>query len=167
VLDRFDFLLRVRLRGAAAGVGIALMAALAVSLLGFFLLGNARVPRILYFPGMSGTRTVAELRFVTRRSTLAANVRETVESVLLGPSRANAERLFPRGATVLAVMVSGRTLYLDLAPQVLAKDPEAPLGTPKALGILTRSLHLNFPRFSKIVYLIDGQVPTFPGEKKI
>jgi sugar lactone lactonase YvrE len=68
-------------------------------------------------------------------------------------------------ATVTAVMVSGRTLYIDLAPQILVEDPEVPVKGPEALAALTRSLKLNFPRFADVVYLIDGQAPRF-GEKK-
>ena len=69
--------------------------------------------------------------------------------MLLGPTRHDALRLFPRGATVTAVMVSGRTLYLDLTPQILVDDPEVPLKGPEALAALTRSLRLNFPRLRR------------------
>ena len=167
MLDRLDFILRMRLRGAAAGVGMTLGAALVVSLLLFFLWGNGRVGRILYFPAATGGGQVAELRFVPRHSSLEASVEETANNVLLGPTSPNAERLFARGAVVTAVMASGRTLYLDLTPQVLIDDPEVPRKGQEALAILTRSLRLNFPRFADVVYLIDGQVPHFPEKKKI
>jgi hypothetical protein len=167
VFDRLDFLLRMRLRGAARGVGIAFGAVLAVSLLFFFLWGDGRVARILYFPASAGSGQVAEMRFVTRHHTLEASVEETVNNVLLGPTNPAAERLFARGAVVTAVMVSGRTLYLDLSAQVLVDDPDIHRKGPDALDVLTRSLRRNFPRFSDVVYLIDGQVPHFPEKKKI
>lgn len=167
MLDRLDFLLRIRLRGAAGGVGIALGATLVASLLFFLLVGNGRVGRILYFPATAGNGQVAEMRFVTRHSSLEASVEETANNVLLGPTSPDAERLFARGAVVTAVMVSGRTLYLDLTPQVLMDDPEAPRKGQEAFAILTRSLRRNFPRFTEVVYLIDGQVPHFPEKKKI
>ena len=167
MLDRFDFLLRMRLHGAARGVGIAFASVLGVSLLCFFLWGNGRVARILYFPASAGRGQVAEMRYVTRHPGLEASVQEMVNSVLLGPTNPDAERLFARGAVVSAVMVSGRTLYLDLTPQVLMDDPETHRRGQEAFDILTRSLRRNFPRFADVVYLIDGQVPHFPDKKKI
>jgi len=167
MLDRFDFLLRMRLRGAAQGVGAAFGVALLVSLLFFFLWGNGRVARILYFPAVGTPGQVAEMRFVTRHSSLEASIEEAVNGVLLGPTSPEAERLFARGAMVTAVMVSGRTLYLDLSPQVLVDDPETHRKGQEAFDILTRSLRRNFPRFTNVVYLIDGQVPHFAEKKKI
>ncbi|HET6451806.1 MAG TPA: hypothetical protein VFI08_10860 [Spirochaetia bacterium] len=167
MLDRFDFILRMRLRGPAAGVGIAFAAVLVVALGLFFLFGNSRVPRILYFPAAGGSRTLAELRMVPRHAGLEAGVAETADSVLLGPTRPDAQRLFARGATVTAVMLSGHTVYVDLTPQVLEDDPEVPLSTEAALDVLTRCLRKNFPRFTRVVYLIDGQVPRFAEKKKI
>ena len=151
----------MRLRGASAIVGVSFAAVLVLSLALFFLVGNSRVARILYFPSSTGSRTLAELRLVPRHAGLEASIREAADSALLGPTRPDADRLFPRGATVTAVMVSGRTLYVDLTPQVLVDDPEVPLKTEAALNVLTRSLRLNFPRFAQVVYLIDGQLPRF------
>jgi len=167
VLDRIDFLLRMRLRGASSIVGAVFGGVLLLSVALFLAFGNARVPRILYFPSQSGARTLAELRYVPRHGGLEASVAEAADNVLLGPTRPDAQRLFAAGATVAAVMVSGRTLYVDLTPQVLNEDPEVPLSASDALPVLTRCLRLNFPRFSRVVYLIDGQVPRFPEKKKI
>ncbi len=167
MLDRLDFLLRIRLRGASSVIGTVFAATLVVSLAFFFLLGNSRAARILYFPAASGSRILAELRLVPRHGSLEASVEETADSVLLGPTRPDANLLFPRGATVTAVMVSGRTLYIDLTDQVLQDDPDVPLKAGQALSVLTRSLKLNFPRFARVVYLIDGQVPRFAEKKKI
>ncbi len=167
MLDRLDFILRMRLRGAAAIVGGVFAGALVISLAWFLLFGNSRVARVLYFPAASGSRVLAELRLMPRHAGVEASVQETADSVLLGPTRPDADRLFPRGATVTAVMASGRTLYVDLTPQVLQADPEVPLATRDALNVLTRSLRQNFPRFTQVVYLIDGQVPRFAEEKKI
>jgi hypothetical protein len=167
VLDRLDFLLRMRLRGPAAAVGAAFAGTLVVSALLFLLVGNARVGRILFFPSQPPGRIVAEMRLVPRHPTLEENVQETADNVFLGPSRPDALRLFPRGATVSAVMVSGRTLYVDVTPQILVEDPEVPLKGSEALAALSRSLRQNFPRFAEVVFFIDGQAPHFPEKKKI
>jgi hypothetical protein len=157
----------MRLRGPAAAVGAAFVGTLVVSGLLFFLLGNSRVGRILFFPSQPPGRIVAEMRYVPRHQTLEENVQETADNVFLGPTRPDAVRLFARGATVTAVMVSGRTLYLDVTPQILVDDPEVPLKGPDALAALTRSLKQNFPRFAEVVFFIDGQAPHFPEKKKI
>jgi hypothetical protein len=167
VLDRFDFILGMRLRGKAAILGLAFLGTLALSLLLFLFLGNARVSRILYFPTQGGRRLVAEQRYVPRQRGMEKDVAELAEGVLLGPTRHDAVRLFPRGGRVVSAMVSGRTLYLDLSPQVLLEDPEVPLKGAEALNALTRSVRYNFPSLKDVVFFIDGQQPRFPEKKKI
>ncbi len=157
----------MRLRGSPAAIGTAFAATLVVSLLLFLVFGNARVGRILFFPSQPPGRIVAEMRLVPRHRTLEENIQEAADNVLLGPTRHDALRLFARGARVTAVMVSGRTLYLDLTSQVLVDDSEVPLKGQDALAALTRSLRLNFPRFAQVVYFIDGQAPRFEEKKKI
>jgi hypothetical protein len=157
----------MRFRGTAAAIGVAFTGTLVVSALLFFLLGNSRVARILFFPSQPAGRIVAEMRFVPRHATLEENVQETADNVFLGPTRHDALRLFPRGATVTAVMVSGRTLYLDVTHQILIEDPEVPLKGAEALAAFARSLKQNFPRFAEVVFFIDGQAPHFPEKKQI
>ncbi len=167
MLDRLDFLLRVRLRGKPALLGAALLAVFALSLSLFLLAGNGKASRVLYFPGLGGRRLVAEERLLPRHPTIEENVTELAEGVLLGPARNDALRLFPRGARVIAAFVTGRTLVLDLSPLVLLDDPEVPLRGKAALDALGRSLRFNFPRLREVVFYIDGQRPRFPGEKNI
>jgi hypothetical protein len=157
----------MRLRGKPAIVGYVFLGTLAVSLLLFLLLGNGRVSRVLFFPPESGHRLVAEQRFLPRHRGLEAEAAELVGGVLLGPTRHDALRLFPRGATVISVMASGKTLYVDLTPQVLVEDPEVPLRGQDALDALGRSLRFNFPRLKEVVFFIDGQQPRFGEKKKI
>jgi hypothetical protein len=125
------------------------------------------VERILYFPREQGNGFVAESRFLARRHGLEGNIAELVNGVLLGPARHDAARLFPRGATVRAVMVRGRTLYLDLTSHVLEADPEVPLTGGAALDALEKTIRLNFPSVHEIVLYIDGQTPSFPAKKNI
>lgn len=167
VLDRFDFIFRMRLRGRPAILGLVFLGVLVLSLVLFLLVGSRSEGRILYFPAQTGARLVAEERLLPRRDSLEGNVTELVEGVLLGPTRTDAVRVFPRGGTVLSTMVSGRTLYLDLSPKLLIDDPEVPLKGPYALGALARSIRFNFPRFRDIVFYIDGQSPRFAEKKNI
>jgi hypothetical protein len=167
VLDRFDFIFRMRMRGIPAILGIVFLGTLVVSLLLFLVAGNRMTRRVLSFPGVDGRRMVAEERLVPRHRTLEANITELAEGVLLGPSGANAARLFPRGARVVSALVSGRTLFLDLSPLVLLGDLEVPLKSEAALAALDRTLRFNFPRLREVDFYIGGQKPAFPEKKKI
>jgi hypothetical protein len=167
VLDRLDFLLRMRLRGKPAILGLVFLGVLAFSLLFFLLLDNQGAARILYFPASAGRRMVAEERLLPRHWSLERDVTELAEGLLLGPTRHDALRIFPRGATVLSALVHGRTLYLDLSPRVLGEDPEVPLRGEEAFTAMARSIRFNFPRVREIVISIDGQIPRFAGKKNI
>jgi len=167
VLDRFDFIVRMRLRGRPAILGLVFLGVFVLSLALFLLIGSRNEGRILYFPAETGGRMVAEERFLPRQNSFERNVAELVEGVLLGPTRNDAVRIFPRGGSVLSAMISGRTLYLDLSPNLLVDDPEVPLKGPDALDALARSIRFNFPRLREIVFYIDGQPPRFAEKKNI
>jgi len=167
VLDRFDFILRMRVKGPAATLGWVFLGVLGCSLLLFLLWGNGKVSRVLFFPSRSGGRMVAEERLLSRRGSLALDVTELAEGILLGSTRHDAVRIFPRGARARSALVSGRTLSLDLSSDLLAADAEAPLRGQDTLDALARSLRYNFPRLAAIDFFIDGQKPRFLEKKKI
>jgi hypothetical protein len=167
VLDRFDFILRMRVRGKPAILGAVLLGVLVLSLLLFLLAGNGKASRVLYFPAVDGRRLVAEERLLPRHASLEDNVTELAEGVLLGPARDDAVRLFPRGARVLSALVSGRTLFLDLSPSILVDDPEVPLKGVAAMDAFARTIRFNFPRLREVDFYIDGQRPVFAEKKKI
>ncbi len=167
MLGRYDFLLQTRLRGRPAIIGMVFLGLLVLSLLLFLFLGNSSVERLLFFPSQTGRRMVAEERFLPRHRTLEENVTEVAEGVLLGPTRNDAERVFPRGGAVLAALIHGRTLYLDLTPNLLADDPEVPLKGQDAFDALGRSLRFNFPSIREVVFFVDGQLPRFTPKKNI
>lgn len=167
MFNNLDFVLDMRPRGRPAIVGYVILGTLILSVSAYFLAGNTRVERILYFPREHGRGFVAEPRFLTRHRGTEGNIAELVNGILLGPARHDAARLFPRGGTVRSVMVRGHTLYLDLTTRVLQEDPEVPLTGADAFDALGRSIRLNFPRVREIVLYIDGQVPRFPAKKNI
>jgi hypothetical protein len=167
MLGRYDFLLQTRLRGRPAIIGISLLGVLLLSVLFFLFFGNDRSERLLFFPAQTGRRMVAEERFLPRHRTLEENAAEVAEGVLLGPTRNDALRIFPRGGSVLSALLHGRTLYLDLSPNLLADDSEVPLKGKDALDALGRSLRFNFPSIHEIVFFIDGQLPRFTPKKNI
>lgn len=161
MLGRYDFLLQTRLRGRPAILGMAFLGVLLLSVALFLFFGNDKAERLLFFPSQTGRRLVAEERFLPRHRTLEANVAELAEGVLLGPTRHDALRIFPRGGSVLSALIHGRTLYLNLTPNLLAEDPEAPLKGKEAFDALGRSVRFNFPGIREIVFFVDGQLPRF------
>lgn len=168
MFDRLDFILRMRISRKPAIVGIAFLGMLVLSLALYLFLGKGMVSRVLYFPRDNGRHgLVAEQRFVPRHAALEKDIAELAAGILLGPTHVHAQRLFPRGGQVAASMLSGRTLYLDLSPDVLVPDPEVPVTVQEALSDLERSIRFNFPRIQSVVFLIDGQQPRFGEKKKI
>jgi hypothetical protein len=168
VFDRLDFLLKIRIGRKPAILGLVFLGTLVLSVLLFLFVGNGLVSRVMYFPSIAGRhKLLAEQRAIPRHGSLEMDVTELAEGVLLGPMNHDATRLFPRGATVLSAMMNGRTLYLDLSPQVLTPDPDAPLKAQDALNALSRAVKFNFPRVRDVVFFIDGQLPRFAEKKKI
>jgi hypothetical protein len=167
VFNRLDFILQARLKGRPAILGGAFLGALALSILLFLLMGNAKVSRALFFPVGHGTRLAAEQRLLPRSGSLEGDVRELVDGVLLGPMRHDLARVFPRGVTVRALVVRNRILYVDLTALAAIPDPEVPLAGTAAAEALGRSIRANFPRLRETVVSIDGQAPHAPREKKI
>lgn len=160
---RLDFILQARLRGRPAIVGGVLLGALAVSLLLFLLLGNGKVPRVLFFPDTRGSRLVAEQRALPRHRGLEQEARELVEGFLLGPLRPDLARAFPRGVTVQSLLVRNRVLYVDISASAALPDPEVPLEAGEALEVLARAIRVNFPRVREVQATIGGQLPAARG----
>jgi hypothetical protein len=167
VFNRLDFILQARLKGKPAILGGAFLGVLALSILLFLLMGNAKVSRALFFPVDHGTRLAAEQRLLPRSGSLEGDVRELVDGVLLGPMRPDLARVFPRGVTVRALVVRSRVLYVDLTALAAIPDPEVPLAGTAAAEALGRSVRANFPRLRETVVSIDGQAPRGPQQKKI
>lgn len=167
VFNRLDFILQARLKGRPAILGGAFLAALALSVLLFLLLGDAKASRVLFFPVGHGTRLAAEQRLLPRHRSLEDDVRELVDGVLLGPMRHDLARVFPRGVAVRALVVRNRVLYVDLAALAAIPDPEVPLAGAEAAEALARSVRANFPRLRETIVSIDGQAPHGPRENKI
>ena len=165
MLDRLDFILRMRLRGRPLVFGAAFLGVLFSPCFSSCSRGTGKWC-VFFFP-CADRGMVAEERLLPRHRIMEQDVAELAEGVLLGPTRHDALRIFPRGGSVLSSLVHGRTLYIDLSPRLLVEDPEVPLKGEDALTALARSIRFNFPRVRQIVFFIDGQLPHFPAKKNI
>jgi hypothetical protein len=166
VLDRFDFLTRIRLPRRTATAGLVALGALALSIALFFAFGNGRARRVLFFPRDDGRGVLAEERFLPNRHGLEGNLHELVDGEILGPTRQDASLLFPRDMTVRGLFVRSRVLYLDISPELVLAGPGYPLTGKQAIDLLTRSIRFNFPGVRDVVLTIDGQAPRFAEKNR-
>jgi hypothetical protein len=67
VIDRFGFLSRIRLGRRQLAAGAVFLAVLSFSLAIFFLAGDRRAKRVLFFPAEKAVGLVAEQRFLPNR----------------------------------------------------------------------------------------------------
>lgn len=167
MFNRPAFLDSVHVGRPAAVAGFSLFGVLALSLLVFFIWGNGRVKRVLFFPLEISGRLVSEERMLANHHNLEADLRELVDEEILGPERHDAALLIPRELTVRSLFVRSRVLYLDLSADFVTAGPDYPLRGKEALDAMRRSINFNFPRVREVAVTIDGQEPRFPEKKKI
>jgi hypothetical protein len=167
VIDRFGFISRLRLGRRQLSVGIIFLAVICVSLAFFFMMGDRRGKRVLFFPADQTGGLVAEERFLPNRGNVEMDLEELVNGVILGPVNHDSSRLLPRDTTVRVLFLRGRILYLDLSADVVLAGREYPLRGEEALAALRKTIIFNFPRVREVFFLVDGQIPNFGEKKKI
>ncbi len=165
MIDRWGWLSRVRLGRPPLAAGIVLLSVLSFSLLFFFMVGDRRGKRVLFFPGEKAGGLVAEERFLPNHGDVEKDLEELVNGVILGPVNHGSARLLPRDTTVRALFLRGHVLYIDLSADMVLAGREYPLRGKEALDALHRTICFNFPRVREVFFLVDGQIPYF-GEKK-
>lgn len=166
MLDRLDFLLRIRLGRRPMAVGLVFLGALVLSLSFALSVGNARARRVLFFPAGAPGRVAIEDRYLPNHRGLEGDLRELVDGEILGPTRRDAALLFPRDVRVRSLFVRSRVVYIDLSPELVFAGPEQPLHGEQALALLDKSIRFNFPRVREVVYTVDGQAPRFAAREK-
>jgi hypothetical protein len=166
VLDRLDFLFRIRLGRRQQIAGLVLIGVLAISLALTLTVGTARLKRVLFFPADGLGRLVAEERFLPNHRGLERNIRELVDGEILGPTRHDAGLLMPREVTVRTLFVRSRVLYLDLSEELVLPGPDVLLQGAGALKVMEKAILFNFPRVRQVVFTVGGQAPRFAEEKK-
>ncbi len=166
MLDRLDFLRRIRLDRKQMAVGLVFLGVLALSLALAFTVGGARARRVVVFPAAGSARIVAEERYLPNHHDLEKNLRELVDGEILGPAARGSALLFPRDVTVRSLFVRSRVLYMDLSPELVLEGPEQPLHGEQALAVLEKSIRFNFPHVRSVVFTVGGQVPRFSAEEK-
>jgi hypothetical protein len=134
---------------------------LAVSLLLYFLVGNAKVTRVLFYPHQGSKELVSESRDLPAHHDLEEDIRALVEEEILGPVSHDAALLFPRDVEVQSILVRGRTLFIDFSGQLALAGDRLNLRGAEAISALRRAITFNFPRIAELTVTIEGQVPRF------
>jgi hypothetical protein len=141
--------------------GGVFLGVLALSLLLFFLVGNGKVTRVLFYPRQGSGELVSEQRDLPVHHDLEEDIRALVEEEILGPVSHDAALLFPRDVEVRSVLVRGRTLTIDFSGQLALAGDKFNLRGAEAISALRRSITFNFPRIAELAVTIEGQSPHF------
>lgn len=139
--------------------GIAFLVVLAVSILLFLSFADNQQEIVLFFPNDSNHKLTGESRFVPRKGSIQANVRELVDGLILGPEKLRHVRALARSTTIRSLMLRAGTLYLDFSPQILFPEGDTSTGFIESLDAVRKSIKFNFPEIKKIVITVNGSLP--------
>ncbi|TVQ40246.1 MAG: hypothetical protein EA384_03770 [Spirochaetaceae bacterium] len=144
-------------------VGLVLLGvAFAVSLTWMLMTNSHRAQRILFFPGQIDTRLQGEVRVVPRYGNTEDDVKVLVKEVILGPADLSRTRVVARETEVRALLVRGRTVYIDLDPRAMFLQEQLSLNLEEAFAAIRRTIGYNFHRIQDVVITVDGQLPWQP-----
>ena len=147
--------------------GILLALSLIIALAFYLLLPPERVARTLFFPGTTTTTLNGERRLLPRVATDRRAMRLVVEDLLLGPSRIEHSRAFPRETRIESLILSDRTLYVDLSEQAMLHSAEVRVDVRTGLRAIRETLLYNFRSLDEVVITIDGNVPYSPAYRPV
>lgn len=144
-------------------VGLALLiAAFLISLIWMLIVTHDRAERILFFPGHINPRLHGEARIVPRHGDLERDVDEVVKELFLGPADLSMGRVVPQEAEVRALMVRGRTVYIDLEPRIMFLQDQLNLSLEEAFEAIGQTIQYNFRGVRNVVITVNGQLPGQP-----
>ncbi len=159
MLDSLRVITEIRLTRRAAVLASIFAGIAVISLLAFFLLGNTRVKRVLFFP-VEG-RLASEQRYLPNHRDAEMDMAELVREEILGPVRHDAQRLMSKNVILQSLFIRSRVAYIDLSPELFLEEAGYPLSSGEALKVLEKSVRFNFPHIREVVFTVDGQVPSF------
>ena len=152
---------------------MVILALLLISLLLFYLRGDRRAKRVLFFPessfgrsynerrGEQADRLYAEVRRLPLRGSAQEDIRLLVEDLILGPVDPMHVRLVPRETRLIGLIWKRSALYVNLSAGILADDDESELSLQRKLQGVVNAILFNFPFVRRVHLFIEGQVPDF------
>lgn len=132
-------------------------------------IGNNPKRYVLFFPENSSGKFEAELRALPPRGDRIASLEFFVDELLLGPVSLPLSVAVPSGTSVEKLILDGKTLHLDLSPEMIQADAAMPVGFDEALNNIRRNITFNFRKIETVNITIRGQIPNttfFPNNDR-
>jgi len=125
---------------------------------------------VLWFPDArtaDGSRSRAELRYVSHDRESARMATSIVEELLLGPFLATSRAICVPDANLRSVIRSGKILYVDISSDILFGRSDSdgihenpPVQPRVAVEYIQKTLGWNFPLLT-IILMVDGLEPNW------
>ena len=112
----------------------------------------------LYFSSPQEEYLVPERRTIPAISGVESQMKAVMQELILGPSAG--EKLVPTlssNTTVRAVYVRDETIYVDLSRAFADGQPGGTTGELTSIYSIVNTLLENFPRYSQVQLLVEGQ----------
>ena len=159
MLDSLRAITQIRFTRRASALASVFAGVAIISVLAFFLFGNSRAKRVLFFPIEGGL--AAEQRFLPNHMETEQDMAELVREEILGPVRHDALRLMSKDVVLQSLFVRNHLAYIDLSPELFLEGAGYALHAEAALTVLKKALRFNFPHIREVVFTVDGQIPSF------
>lgn len=152
-----------RFRTARVAVaGGFLLLSFIVSLGAFVLFNDGRIDRTLFFPGARTAEVGGELRSLPRLDNTREDLQLLMREIILGPTEIRHGRLLPRGTQLRSVIVRDNKAFINFSEGILFEAPEQQLALEEVLDVLRRTVRYNFREIDRVVFTINGQLPSQP-----
>lgn len=152
---------RLRTAGVVVAGGFLLLSFI-VSLGAFVLWNDGQRDRTLFFPGARTSEVSGELRRLPRLDTTREDLRLLMREIILGPTEIRHGRLVPRGTQLRSVIVRDNKAFINFSEGILFEAPEQQLALEEVLDVLRRTVRYNFREIDRVVFTINGQLPSQP-----
>ncbi len=148
--------------GATVVSAVFLLLSLIVSLSAFVLFNDGQVDRVLFFPGARTARVTGELRRLPGLGDDREDLRLLLNEVILGPVEIQHGRLVPRGTRVRSLIVNDGIAFVNFDQGILFEAPDQQLALEEVLDVLRRTIRYNFRSIERVVFTVNGQLPSQP-----
>ncbi len=132
---------------------------LGFSLLFFFLFGNNKAGRVLFFTDEITGDITGEVRQISLRNSQEDNIEFLLKELILGPVKLSNTRVIPGKTRLKSVLLRNGTLYIDFSRDIIFIENDVSLNFTKILDVIQRTIRFNFPEINEITILVDGEVP--------
>lgn len=139
----------------STGIIIFLISAAFIFSLVCFLLKGQGTRYSFIFPSAESGKEVIETRYL-RKIENKDEIRVYIDEILLGSQIERTKKLFSRDTKVLSCFKSGKTLYLDLSPDLIYESGDV-IAIQDGIELLKKNIRMNFANISEIQVFVNGK----------